>query len=140
VKSWRVATACALLLSSLVRAQETKELPSTSGNVFLRLCSSIDKDERSATEAGHLVECVAYTEGVIDGVVSEAAYVNVKTGKETPEPYCLPKAESGQLVRIVLKYIRNHPEEAHQPTAFLIVVALQEAFPCATEKKGNTQH
>jgi hypothetical protein len=44
-------------------------------------------------------------------------------------PFCLP-AEIGQLVRIALKYIRNHPEKAQEKSVFLAVDSLHEALPC----------
>ena len=45
---------------------------------------------------------------------------------------CYPEGvENGQLIRLVLKYIRDHPEQAHEPAAVLVVKAELNAFPCA---------
>ena len=131
----RTQTILALLLWSVfVSAQEIKEFPDTSGNAFVRLCSAIDKDGRTDREAKLNMACIGYVSGVVDGVFWEVAFVGAKGSKEPPKPYCLPEnTENGQLIRIVMKYIRNHPEEAHQKTAFLIFNALGEAFPCKSK-------
>ena len=49
-----------------------------------------------------------------------------------PKLFCRPEnVELAQLVRIVLKYIRENPENANQETALLIMKALREAYPCS---------
>ena len=46
--------------------------------------------------------------------------------------FCQPKdITSAQAARIVVKYLRDHPEELHQPGSILAYVALSKAFPCA---------
>jgi hypothetical protein len=48
--------------------------------------------------------------------------------------FCQPKSiTSAQAARIVVKYLRDHPEELHQPGSILAYVALSEAFPCAKQ-------
>lgn len=126
------------LCSASGAAQEQKEFPSTSGNAFVRMCSVLDNkkiDEQTPLENQHAVACIAYAEGVVQGVSQEVAFSHAMTNKEPLRPFCLPDdAENGQLIRVVLKYIRNHPEVAHQSTAFLIVLALKESFPCPVGK------
>lgn len=103
----------------------------------MRLCSAIDKktEEATHTDINHEIACLGYVEGVAQGESEEVAYVLTMTGKEPPGRFCVPEeSENGQVVRIVLKYIGKHPEEAHYSTAFLIASALREAFPCTTHK------
>jgi hypothetical protein len=38
-----------------------------------------------------------------------------------------------QLVRIVLKYVRENPEKANLGTGGLIILALREAYPCPSK-------
>jgi hypothetical protein len=38
------------------------------------------------------------------------------------------------MVRVVLKYIRDNPVEANQPTAILMMKALKKAYPCPSWK------
>lgn len=107
-------------------------LPAASGNAFVRACSGIDKDGKDVTslEVIHQVACVAYIAGFMDGVDTEIAFAELKASTKPPAPYNRPHhLEHGQIVRIVLKYIKDHPEAAHLPTAALAVGALEEAFP-----------
>jgi hypothetical protein len=116
-------------------SQEQSEFPSTSGNAFVRVCSALDKnsDEQTRMDYVHTAACIGYLTGIIDGVSEEAAYSHAMTERVPPSPFCMPDdAENGQLIRIVLKYIGDHPEEAHKRTAFLISLALKQAFPCST--------
>jgi len=100
----------------------------SSGNAFLRTCSVIEK-EHSLT-AGDVMQqeaCAAYVSGFVEGLSFATE------GAETSSPiYCPPSEgpEAGQLVRIVLKYIRDHPETAHQRTYLLAGRALRGSFPC----------
>src|SRR5436190_1415229 len=44
---------------------------------------------------------------------------------------CVPiRATVGQLVDVVVKYLREHPKDRHHAAAALIITALPEAFPC----------
>jgi hypothetical protein len=45
-----------------------------------------------------------------------------------------PGANNGQSARIVLKYLRDHPEELHKEDFVLTVAALRDAFPCKNKK------
>ncbi len=47
-------------------------------------------------------------------------------------PVCIPteRVSLGQLGRVVVKYLKDHPEEEHDAAVVLVVVALREAFPC----------
>ncbi len=123
-----------LLCSGLACAQEKQEFPSTSGNAYLRECSVIEKDLNDLTQADmkYFVSCIAYTEGILDGVRAEDGFQTATTGKPQTAPFCVPDAaDNGQIVRITLKYIRNNLEEAHKATSVLIFEALRQAFPCA---------
>jgi hypothetical protein len=129
--------AVALLCCSFVSAQAPQEFPSTSGNAFLRLCSAIDADEKDRTHEDyqHGMMCIAFVEGVVQGVSEEIGYAHSMTNKPPPAPFCLPDdVENGQIVRIVLRYIHNHPEEAHRKTSMLVALALQGSFPCRSKK------
>lgn len=44
--------------------------------------------------------------------------------------YCIePSMTPEQLVMVVRQHLRQHPEQLHQPAAYLVMAALQEAFP-----------
>jgi hypothetical protein len=102
----------------------------------LRLCSPGEKDYEhiTQTEIGNTLVCFGYVRGFTSGVEVEKVFAEAKTSRKVPAPFCLPNdVESGQTVRIVLKYIRNNPEEAHRPTDALILAALGKAYPCPSK-------
>lgn len=97
------------------------------GNDFLSQCSILldaDYTERMYNQ-GH---CIGYMDGILDGFdlavrASSDSFKNLI--------FCQPATVTrGQAVRIVLKYMTNHPETLHKATSFLIVEALHDAFPC----------
>ena len=50
--------------------------------------------------------------------------------------FCQPDGTTtGQAARIVVKYLRDHPEELHKHDSVLAFTALKAAFPCANRKK-----
>ena len=126
-----------VLISSQPSAQEPHEFSSNSGNAFIQLCSVVEKDENlTAPEIQYTAACTGYVKGIVDGVSEEVAFAHAVTDREPPKPFCLPKdVETGQLISVTLKYIRNHPEETRKSAAFLIAKALREAFPCSARRK-----
>lgn len=114
-----------LFTSPSALGQDKLEFPQQTGNSFLRVCSAVETGPQSHTEIEHAAACVGYATGFIEGI----EYLTVI---KSPKPFCVPaKVENGQAVRVVLKYVREHPETAHLPTAQLMVKALREAYPCA---------
>jgi len=51
---------------------------------------------------------------------------------KNPPLVCLPEQgiKNGQAVRIVVKYLREHPERLHEPAVHLLSWAISDAFPC----------
>jgi hypothetical protein len=62
-----------------------------------------------------------YCRGLVIGIEYTAGSDTVCT------PYGVT---NGQLIRIVLKYLKDHPELLHRDDTSLIHEALQKAFPC----------
>ena len=51
--------------------------------------------------------------------------------KNTAYPICVPdNAPSGQVLSVVLRYLRNHPQKLNDNFLYLIMDALLEAWPC----------
>jgi len=52
--------------------------------------------------------------------------------KPTPLQFCIP--DSGipviQAARIIVKYLKEHPEQLHEDGMGLTVAALKDSFPC----------
>jgi hypothetical protein len=108
------------------------DYPGDSGNAFVRTCSGLikgDKD-KSYLDVGKEMACLGYIDALKDGVTVEIVFARSEH-KTVPEPYCIPDGvEMNQLIRVVLKYIEDHPESAHMRTPPLAVLAWRKAFPC----------
>jgi hypothetical protein len=81
--------------------------------------------------------CLAYVLGFADGLKMGSVVNTVKSNTRTPTTsggnvgVCEPDHVSNeQLIRVVLKYLQQHPESLHEPAGFLVWTALHEAFPC----------
>jgi len=129
--------AICVLLSSLglrgsYASAQTQEFPFTSGNAFLRLCSVVEKEQRTTAETQQGAGCLLYISGFVEGAEIGHTATKVQTKQENlPGPFCRPdNVETAQLVKIVLKYVRENPEDAHQRTGLVALWAFQKSFPC----------
>lgn len=56
-------------------------------------------------------------------------------GAIVPKPICTPAgAEPAQLVAVVSKWVKDHPERWHEPFGNCVLSALASAFPCESAK------
>lgn len=62
----------------------------------------------------------------VAGVVQKAACAS-----ETTQPTRTPPG--GQIVSVVLKYVRDNPADAYHTTAALILVSLGKVYPCLSK-------
>lgn len=101
-----------------------------SGNKFFEICAVVDKNvvQLAPNEALFLMHCVGYIQGIFDTMMF---YDDMHFG---PHVFCPPKVQMNQAVRVVRKYIGEHPEEAHERTMDLAWAALVKAFPCNVGK------
>jgi hypothetical protein len=89
------------------------------GSELLNECSNVygNSGHQNATKATH---CLGFMAGFIDGATYGSSL-----------DACIPQeADLGQLVRVIVKYLANHPEDLHLSAASLIDKATLEAFPC----------
>lgn len=79
--------------------------------------------------------CVAYVAGVVGGVCQHEQLLAAEAGRTDPRNchwFC-PPAEGippSQVARIVVKFLREHPELLHMSAPVLVMRAMTEAFPC----------
>jgi hypothetical protein len=79
----------------------------------------------SGAEFGNGMFCL----GMMQGITSMNTFYEVELGKKAL--FCTPKAiTNGQAARIVVKYLREHPEKLHEHDSLLAIEALMKAFPC----------
>jgi hypothetical protein len=131
-----------LVLSVGANAQTSAKSISDSGNRYLDVCSSFDKPTDKWNEMDFLNSgiCQGFMLGVRDGVGFSISMLqrnnpSLASLKGSLEDFgvCFPdEVEMLQVIRVTLKYIREHPEQAHLPSASLIFMAETGAFPCVS--------
>ena len=75
------------------------------------------------------IQCMSYVVGFKDAIYARQLYDQ----KNSIKPMvCLPEnnINNGQAVRIVIKYIKDHPELQNFPQAGIVFNAFYYAFPC----------
>lgn len=132
MKKINVLIPCLWLVSVSAVGQQAHEPESGShdlsgtGAAFLRVC---DRPSESPN-AGHIRALyMAYVAGVSDGA-------QILAIRQLPAlPYCLiPEADNWELYRVVLQYLKAHPEKTDSPTRNLVIDALTATFPCHPAK------
>ena len=132
-KAW-VLTLLLCVFSVPLTAQEQDQKVWNSGNEFLSLCGDMpDSPPAGAVTFPpkfHWGMCLGYVRGVDDGV--QMAY----DIQNDPQPYCVPsEVTTGQMIRVLTKFIKDHPEKAHSKTKVLEIESLKDAFPCKQPSK-----
>jgi hypothetical protein len=96
--------------------------------------SLIRKEREGVGHPANSIACISYVAGFVDGVNVHTGFAAYKMKQKMPKLFCLPEGvEDGQLVRIVLKFVRNNPEDAHRRTEVLIARALRESYLCQSK-------
>lgn len=90
-----------------------------------------DKEIEQNFRAG---ACTGYLKGLDDMHMVYAAVVARYHKSDNPRAfflYCIPyKIHNEQLAKVVVDYIKKHPEELKSPASVAAVKALRNAFPC----------
>jgi len=96
----------------------------TTGNGLLGSCQIHVKSMEDRSYNENIFE--AYRDGYCSGLVF---------GVSSASPHVCPdeRVTSGQQIRVVLKYLQEHPGELHLDDAMLVEKALAKAFPCPKE-------
>ena len=120
VGSFLLLIALSVSLVSSAGAQDY----SLTGNDFLRRCDGPFSSE--VEKLGYTSFCTGYLQGF-------QQMQHIVVGMRNVRPlYCEPiqSANYEQLERIVVKWLKNNPEQLHRDARLLIAKALMETFPC----------
>lgn len=122
---------CLLLFSVAVNSEPTTN-PSDSdmqsdiqsGNAFLAHCET--PDDSGVAPGGSFITglCRGYLMGIHDDIAVRGV-IRSCPSKEV---------RYWQFDRVVVKFMHDHPEELHKPTAVLAAEAWTMAFPCPAKK------
>lgn len=117
-----VAAALALAVATATAAQSEMR---QDGNELLRYC-------RAETDDGGNRWLAGWCSGFVWGVSLAADSWRAQAMED--QSCRMPDGVTGaQLVRIVVSYLEQHPEELHEDQLLLVTRAMTDAFPCKKE-------
>jgi hypothetical protein len=122
-------TLAAFLGFTGVISADQQEDHDASGNGLLEDCKAfLDDDSPHRVRAG---ECIGYISGLTS---MHDIYSQLSANGRL---FCIPSdgVERGQVVRIVVKFLEDHPEKLHESKAFLAINAMKSAFPCPKDAR-----
>ena len=101
------------------------------GNELLRNCNAAVKQEDGVKIDAVEILGATYCLGYLAGFTSAHSIV-VGVAKLKKPLYCAPSNgnETGQLARIVTKYLKNNPKYLHESARINVAAAFTSAFPC----------
>jgi hypothetical protein len=120
-----------LLISGCLVAQDDWK---ADGSSLLTKCSLavriLDGEKLSSTDAVEGGFCTGYISGSHDTdymVQMLEEHEKITLMKHSCPP---SNASTGQVVRIVVKYLRDNPERLRMPASVLVTDAVRSSFPC----------
>jgi Rap1a immunity proteins len=121
---------CFVLAAAVLALFTVSQAEAENGYSMLPACQMLDdavSHNRRTPEASE----DAFREGMCLGQVVGIAQLGNAATKTTDFPICKPSnVPRGQLVSVVLLYLRNHPEELNKDFMYLVMAALRAAWPC----------
>ena len=128
------------LVAILVAAMLLSLSPVTSlantgdGNEVLKQCSALVRTADGGNNGSDDLSGTAYCAGLMTGITSTMTIWNTTREKAGMiRIWCPPAITSQQAARIVVKYMNEHPDDLHRTGAYLVMSALQDAYPCEPE-------
>lgn len=117
----RTAAGLLALMGCMSVAASTDD---SDGNQLLPACQATI---RAIDGTGGTTHSTGYCLGVVHGVSDMLAIYKDKL----PVKFCVPSTISyGQSVRIVTKYLQDNPAMLNNHDPLLVLLALQDAYPC----------
>ncbi len=98
------------------------------GNELLNQCKKAEYGMETSTYNANEPEgirCIGFVNGIYSTM--QVAAIDPKFLNA-----CFPESglSTQQAIRIVTKYLNDHPEKLHEPDCILSIMALKDAFPC----------
>ena len=108
----------------------------TTGNDVLKNCqTAVRFADNNGAPTGELYDsgwCFGWVSAALELTKAYNEWSDFTKQKPTLLQFCLP--DSGipviQAVRVVVKYLKEHPEQLHEDGMGLTVAALIDSFPC----------
>ena len=123
-----------ILLSSTVFIPALGHAEVHDGNDLLQKCNNVikiyeDGMEESETTENMLADA-SFCSGMMQGMTNTIIFFDAF--RVTQNVVCLPEngISNGQAAKVVIKYLKAHPEQLHVADSGLAFLALMDAFPC----------
>jgi hypothetical protein len=115
----------AVMALSLATSTPTWADPGT-GSDMLDSCRAFLKDPMPSGQTFQAGMCAGYVMGIVDGLM----YAQIADPDRTA--VCIPKTgyTIGQGVRVLTKYLEDHPEKLNLGISLIALDAYRKAFPC----------
>jgi hypothetical protein len=121
------ALVLAVLVAGATGVTLAEDLGAASGSFLLSKCNQATKIMNGDQDAD--ITDAAYCFGYVNAAFGSLQFIK-KASKAAP--YCLPEGVTGdQLIRIVQKYLADHPENLHYVAYGEVYLAITKAFPCS---------
>ena len=124
MKSNDFIAVCALVIIVLIPIQPVS---AKTGNDIINACPAIfDTNNASVEQTIAAIDCAGYVSGLNDMAV-------LLQGIFQQEAFCMPNSEgleTGQLIRVFLKWLNDNPETLHESARSLFISAMGNHFPC----------
>ena len=124
----------AIFLSSTVFIPALGHAEVHDGNDLLQKCNNVikiyeDGMEESETTENMLADA-SFCSGMMQGMTNTIIFFD--TFQVTQSIVCLPEdgISNGQAAKVVIKYLKEHPEQLHVADSGLAFLAMMDAFPC----------
>ncbi len=96
------------------------------GNDVLHNCPIVfDMENATVEQKLGGVQCLGYVSGLNDASRLLSGFWNT-------EFYCIPEKglEAGQVVRVFLKWLVEHPTKLHESARSIFITAMRDSYPC----------
>lgn len=138
-----IVLAIALFFPILAKAQTEK----FDGNMLLERCGDVIKtadNPDSHVSSFNVAWCLGYIQGFRSSMTAQYA-VNAKTSSDGDFEKARDKGtlgislpanvSTGQIARVFVKWLQDHPQNLNENASFLTVIILRDAFPIQTSQK-----
>lgn len=122
-----------LILATVILLFLTPLAGANDGNDLLTNCNAAltaaDHKETSSEDTTILIRG-SFCLGLMQGIKHLNRVYELKLKQDAL--FCLPESDisNEQAARIIVKYLKDHPEKLHLPDSFLAITAFINAYPC----------
>ena len=104
------------------------------GNDLLQKCNTVIKIFEDGIEESEITTIMlsdaSFCNGMMQGITNTIIFFD--TFQVNQSIVCLPEngISNGRAAKVVIKYLKEHPEQLHVADSGLAFLAMMDAFPC----------